>query len=82
MTVDETLAVLGWCMVVNFGVLLFLVIARSVAPNLIYRTQRLVTSISQEEFDRTMYTLMGQFKLAIILFNLAPYVALRIVFNS
>ena len=82
MTVEETLAVLGWCMVVNFGVLLFLVIARAVAPNLMYRTQRLVTSISQEDFDRTMYTLMGQFKLAIILFNLAPYLALRIVFPS
>lgn len=82
MTIEETLAVLGWCMVVNFGVLLIWIIARAVAPNLMYRTQRLVTSISQEDFDRTMYTLMGQFKLAIILFNLAPYVALRIVFNS
>jgi hypothetical protein len=81
MTVENTLAVLGWCMVINFGVLLIWALAMMFAPNLTYRTQRLVTSISQEEFERTIYRMMGHYKLGILLFNLAPYIALRIVFS-
>ncbi|MCJ7590027.1 MAG: hypothetical protein MUO51_01585 [Woeseiaceae bacterium] len=81
MTVENALAVLGWCMVVNFGILMIWAVAMMVAPNLTYRTQRLVTSISQEEFERTIYRLMGQYKLGILFFNFAPYIALRIVFT-
>jgi hypothetical protein len=81
MTVENILAVLGWCMVVNFGVLLIWAVAMMIAPNLTYRTQSLVTSISQEEFARTIYRLMGQYKLAILMFNFAPYIAIRIVFT-
>lgn len=81
MTVDNTIAVLGWCMVVNFGLLLFWFLAIQLMPNLVYRSQALVTSMSREDLDRTLYRLMGQFKLAVIIFNLAPYIALRIVFH-
>ena len=81
MTVENTLAVLGWSMVVNFGVLLFWVLAMKLMPNLTYRTQSLVTSISREDFDRIMYTMMGQFKLALLITHFGPYVALRIVFT-
>ena len=81
MTVDNVIAVLGWCMVINFGLLLFWLLAIMLMPNLVYRTQGLVTSMSREDLDRTMYHLMGQFKFAVIILNLAPYIALRIVFN-
>ncbi len=80
MTVENTLAVLGWSMVVNFGILLIWVLAMKLMPNLTYRTQSLVTSISREDFDRIMYTMMGQFKLALLITHFGPYVALRIVF--
>ncbi len=81
MTVENTLAVLGWCMVVNFLTLVVWTFSMMLWPNLTYRTQRLVTSISQEDFERTIYRLMGQYKLGILLFNFAPYIALRIVFT-
>jgi hypothetical protein len=79
MIVENILAVLGWCMVINFGIMFIWAIATMAAPNLVYRTQGLVTSISREDFDRIIYRLMGQFKLGIILFNFAPYMAIRIV---
>lgn len=81
MTVDNIIAVLGWCMVVNFGLLLFWLLAIRLMPNLVYRSQALVTSMSREDLDHTLYRLMGQFKFAVIIFNLAPYIALRIVFH-
>lgn len=81
MTVDNVIAVLGWCMVINFGLMLFWMLAIWLMPNFVYRSQGLVTSMNREDLDRTLYQLMGQFKFAVIIFNLAPYIALRIVFN-
>ena len=81
MTVENTLAVLGWCMVINFGLIIIWALALVFAPNLTYRTQRLVTRISQEDFELTIYKLIGQYKLGVMLFNFAPYVALRIVYS-
>lgn len=80
MNVANLIAVLGWCMVVNFSVLLIWVIAFKTAPDLAYRSQRAFFAISREDFEVTMYRLMGYFKFTIIVFNLAPYIALRIVF--
>ena len=81
MTIENTLAVLGWSMVVNFGILMIWVLALKLMPDLTYRTQSFITSISREEFDRVMYTMMGQYKIAILLTHFGPYIALRIVFT-
>ncbi len=81
MTIQNTLAILGWSMVVNFGVLFIWFSALKLMPDLTYRTQTFVTDISREDFDRIMYTLMGQYKMAIILTHFGPYIALRIVFT-
>jgi hypothetical protein len=37
MTVENILAVLGWCMVVNFGVLLIWAVAMMIAPYIAIR---------------------------------------------
>jgi hypothetical protein len=81
MSIENILAVLGWSMVVNIGILLIWVLAMKFMPELTYRTQSLVTSISREEFDRIMYTMMGHYKIALLITHFGPYVALRIVFS-
>jgi len=81
MTVENTLAVLGWSMVVNFGILLVWALAMMLMPDLTYRIQSLVTKISREDFDRIMYTMMGHYKIALLVTHFGPYVALRIVFT-
>ncbi len=79
MIAQDVLAVLGWSMVINFSIFLVWVVALMLAPDLTYKTQQLVTSISREEFDRSMYRLMGQYKIALLVTHFGPYVALRIV---
>lgn len=80
MTVENTLAVLGWSMVVNFGIFFVWVLFLKLMPDFTYRTQTIVASISREHFDKTMYTLMGHYKLALLVTHVGPYIALRIVF--
>jgi len=81
MAIENILAVLGWSMVVNFGILLFWALVMKLMPNLTYRTQSIITPISREDFDRSMYTMMGQFKIALMVTHIGPYLALRIVFS-
>jgi hypothetical protein len=81
MTVENTLAVLGWSMVVNFSIFAIWALALMLMPDLTYRTQSLVTKISREDFERFMYTLMGHYKIALFVTHFGPYVALRIVFT-
>jgi len=81
MSIENLLAVLGWCMVINFGVLLLWFVFMTLFPKLTYRTQQIVVDISEPDFRLLMYRMMGQFKLAVIILNVSPYLALRIVFQ-
>jgi nitrogen fixation protein FixH len=59
MSPETITSVLGWSMVINFVIFFVWVIAMMLMPNLTYKTQSLVTSITREEFDLVMYKIMG-----------------------
>lgn len=82
MDTETITSVLGWSMVVNFAIFFLWVIAMKLMPNLTYKTQSLVTSITREEFDLVMYKIMGQYKVLMLITHIGPYVALRIVMGS
>lgn len=49
-------------------------------PNLVYKAQGLVTNLSREDLEKTMYNFLGFFKLGIIFLNFTPYLVLRLFF--
>ncbi len=68
-----------WCSIIN-GSLLILWTAFSVfAPDLVYRTQSKWFPIPRETFNVVIYSFLGLFKIAFLVFNVVPYVALLIV---
>ena len=79
MTVEMIMAVLGWCTLINFGLLLWWLLFVLFAHDWTYELHTKWFKISREQFDATHYGLMGVFKMGVILFNLIPYLALRIV---
>ena len=79
MTAEIIREFLGWCSVINGVVLLWWWLWFRLAHDFIYRIHRQWFNLSMERFDAIHYSLMGSFKLCIILFNIVPYVALRIV---
>ncbi len=80
MTIDQLTVFLGWSTVVNAALMLWAVIALALMPNLVYKTQGLVTNLSREELEKTMYSFLGLFKLGIIFLNFTPYLVLRLFF--
>jgi hypothetical protein len=70
---------LGWCAVINYSFLLWWFLFFSLAHEWIYRLHGKWFHISVETFDAIHYAGMALFKIGIFLFNLVPYIALRIV---
>ena len=79
MTIQLASDFLLWCTVLNYGVLLAWFIAFSLAHDWMRRLHGRWFRLSDERFDAIHYAGMTIYKIGILLFNLIPYVALRIV---
>ena len=80
MNINEVMAFLGWCTTINIGLLVYGLVMLKLFPNLTYRVQRAFVDISQEDFELVMYKSLAYFKLTIIVFNVTPYLVLRILY--
>ncbi len=79
MTVEVIRYALAWCSVINVGLLLWWVLWLWLAHDFVYRIHGKWFKLSVERFDAIHYAAIIFFKICIILFNIAPYLALRIV---
>ncbi len=79
MTIEVIRGVLAWSAVINFGLLLWWFLFFSLAHDWTYRFHGKWFRLTTEQFDALHYGGMAVFKLGILLFNLVPYLALRIV---
>jgi len=68
-----------WCTVINYGVLVVWWLVFLLAHDWMYRLHGRWFHLSMDQFDALHYVGMGLFKIGILLFNLVPYIALRIV---
>ena len=68
-----------WCSVINFSILMwwfaFIVLAR----DWVYGMHSRWFELSRENFDAFHYKAMAIYKIAILMLNIVPYIALRIV---
>ena len=79
MDIDTLRHFLGWCAVINIGGLLYWMCFLIFAPEWTYRLHNKWLTITREQFNHAHYLLIGTFKCGVILFNISPYFALRIV---
>ena len=79
MTVEIIRDILGWCSVINVGLLLWWILIFTMAHDWIYKMHGKWFKLSVERFDTIHYAGMAFFKISIFLFNIVPYLALRIV---
>ena len=79
MTPEAIRSVLAWCTLMNLLLLLFWFAYFRMAHDWLYGIHRRWFDIAADKFDTIHYGAMAGFKLGIILFNLVPYLALRIV---
>jgi hypothetical protein len=79
MSLEMVRKALLWCAVINYGVLLVWFLFFMLAHDWIYQLHGRWFHLSVEQFDALHYAGMALYKIGILLLNLVPYIALRIV---
>lgn len=79
MTIETIRAALGWCAIINMGLLLWWFFAIAILHDWVYKWHSKWFKLSREKFDEIHYAGIAFFKIAIFVFNIVPYFALRIV---
>jgi hypothetical protein len=80
MTLEIIRDVFAWCSVINIALLLWWFIMFSLARGWVYKMHCKWYKLSPEAFDAIHYGGIVFFKMVILVFNLVPYLAMRIVF--
>jgi hypothetical protein len=78
MTVEAVRNFLFWCTVIDYGILLIWCVVFKVLHDTHYKLTRWWFPVQVETYDEINLKGVAFFKLAILLFNLVPYVALRL----
>ena len=68
-----------WCLVINYAVLVVWFLVFLLAHDWLYRLHSRWFRIPVEQFDAIHYVGISVYKIGVILFNLAPWLALLII---
>jgi hypothetical protein len=82
MSVAQLQSVLLWCTAINYGLLMAWVLIATWARTPWQRIQIRVFNVSAESVDALNWAGIALYKLAIVMFNLVPYIALRLVLGA
>lgn len=80
MTINEITTLLGWCTVVNFSILIFTTIVLWFFKDFVINSHAKLTGIRPKEFPKLYFSYLGVYKIGILLLNLTPYLALKIMY--
>ena len=78
MAIELVQEILGWCSLINVALLLISYMFIVFAHDWMFRIHTRWFKLSSEKFDAIHYAGIGLFKMAIVIFNVVPYLALRI----
>ena len=79
MDISQVTAIFGWMLVINLAVYLFAAAVIVFAGNWAARFEARITGVPESEWPRLFIDYLSRYKIAIMVFNLAPWLALLIV---
>jgi hypothetical protein len=78
-TMDFLMAFLLRCLIFNYAVLIIWFVALIVAEKWMFALHSRWFPMPNNDFARAHYMLMGMYKIGVLIFNLAPYIALKLL---
>lgn len=79
MSLELIRSVLGWCTLINFGVLTIWSLVFITGHGWMYRFHGRLFAMDEERFNAIHYAGMAGYKLLVFVFNFVPWIALHIV---
>ncbi len=70
-----------WCTIINGALFIFWSLLLMLIPDRVYRTQSRWFPMPRETFNVVIYSFLGLFKIVYLVFNVAPYIALHIIWR-
>lgn len=69
----------GWCTVINLGVFIFSVIMIIALRGTAVRIHSKLFDLDEKFISQTYYQYLGYYKISMIVFNIVPYFALKVM---
>ncbi len=79
MTTETLTALLGWTSVINIALLMVTTISLISMRGVITKVHAKLFGMDEKDLGRAYFQYLAQYKIAIIVLNIAPYLALRII---
>jgi hypothetical protein len=79
MSLEQLAALLGWMTVINMVIMVLSAILLAGLKGILGRYHSKLFAVSAEEVAAASCNYLGRFKVLIIVFNLTPYIALRLI---
>lgn len=77
--IEQLTAFLGWCTLINIGLLLFSTLMIALIKDFAIRVHSKMFDLDPQTLPTMYFDYLGRFKVLVIVFNLVPYLALRII---
>ena len=77
--IDALTAFFGWCSLFNIVVFLFSAIALTLLRNTTAAIHSKLFMLNRATLPESYFQYLGNYKIAILIFNLAPYIALKVM---
>ncbi len=68
-----------WCTILNAALLLFSFLFMAGAGDFVYRQHSRWFPMPRKRFNAALYSLIGMYKIIVLVFNLVPWAALAII---
>lgn len=78
-TIDALATFLGWCSIINTGVLLFSTVILIMFKDFISAIHSKMFGVSPSNLPSAYFQYLGNYKIAIFILNIVPYFALKIM---
>jgi hypothetical protein len=79
MTTETLTALLGWTSVINIAILAITTLSLIAMRGFITKVHARLFGMDEKDLGRAYFQYLAQYKIAIIVLNIAPYLALRII---
>ena len=79
MNLETLTSLFAWMTVINICLLLFTTAALMGMKSFVIRSHQLFFKLSEEQLETFYFNYLAKFKIAVLVFNLTPYLALRIL---
>ncbi|MBT5389088.1 MAG: hypothetical protein HN817_06310 [Porticoccaceae bacterium] len=79
MSLEQLTGFFGWCSVINIGVLLFSTIMLVLMKDWVINIHSKMFNLNPQVLAPIYFRYLGNLKLLVIVFNLVPYLALKLI---